>query len=76
MALAKSCDICGKLYRPYNVKNNKKQPSGIMFVNVCENGGYYEGNVIDCCPDCMHIIAQTIENLKPSEKREVKTENE
>lgn len=76
MALAKSCDICGKFYRAYNVTNNKKQPSGIMLVNVCENGSYYEGNVIDCCPDCMHAITKIIENLKPIEKREVKTEND
>lgn len=65
MALAKKCDICGKLYETYNFRNNQLKPSGIMFVNVCVDDTYYSGNVTDCCPECMNTITDTINGLKP-----------
>lgn len=66
MALAKKCDICGKLYETYNSKNNQLKPSGIMFVNVCADDTYYSGNVTDCCPECMNTITDAINSLKPA----------
>lgn len=66
MALAKKCDICGKLYETYNFRKNQNKPSGIMLVNVCTDGDYFQGDVIDCCPDCMNAINEVIKNLKPA----------
>lgn len=66
MALAKKCDICGKLYETYNSKNDQRNPSGFMFVNVCEDDKYYSGNVADCCPECMNTIMDAINGLKPN----------
>ena len=34
MALAKKCDVCGKLYERYNEANNIKDVNGIMFLNI------------------------------------------
>ena len=34
MALANECDICGKLYRPYNEKKNEENPNAIQFVSI------------------------------------------
>ena len=64
MALAKKCDICGKLYETYNFRKNQNEPSGIMLVNVCTDDKYHPGDVIDCCPECMDKIMETIESLK------------
>lgn len=66
MALAKKCDICGKLYETYNSKDNQLKPSGIMFVNVCADNTYYSGNVTDCCPECMNTITDAINGLRPA----------
>ena len=65
MALAKKCDICGKLYETYNFRKNQFKPSGIIFVNVCADDTYYSGNVIDCCPECMNTITDAIKSLRP-----------
>ena len=65
MALAKKCDICGKLYETYTSKDNQLKPSGIMFVNVCADNTYYSGNVTDCCPECMSTIMDTVDSLMP-----------
>lgn len=66
MALAKKCDICNKLYETYNFRKNQNKPSGIMLVNVCTNGDYFQGDVIDCCPDCMNAINNVIKSLRPA----------
>ena len=66
MALAKKCDICGKLYETYNSKDNQLKPSGVMFVNVCADDTYYSGNVTDCCPECMNTITDAINSLRPA----------
>lgn len=65
MALAKKCDICGKLYETYNFRKNQNKPSGIMLVNVCAGDDYYSGDIIDCCPECMEAIMNTYNSLKP-----------
>lgn len=66
MALAKKCDICGKLYETYNFRKNQNKPSGIMLVNVCTDGDYYQGDVCDCCPECMRAITEVIRSLGPA----------
>ena len=50
MALARKCDICGKLYEPYNEKPKSEN--------------HFSYGKIDCCPDCMESILQHIERLK------------
>lgn len=65
MSLAKKCDICGKLYEAYNFRKNQNKPSGIMLLNVCKDNSYFQSDVIDCCPECMHVITEVIKNLKP-----------
>ena len=66
MALAKKCDICGKLYETYNFRKNQNKPSGIMLVNVCAGDEYFSLDVIDCCPECMNTITDAINGLKPN----------
>lgn len=65
MALAKKCDICGKLYETYNFRKNQNKPSGIMLVNVCVDDTFYSGDVTDCCPECMAAIMNTVDSLMP-----------
>lgn len=52
MAAARKCDRCGKLYEPYNLKDDSKHINGIIFVNVDEQRKYYDHGIIDLCPDC------------------------
>lgn len=69
MAVAKKCDICGKLYEPYNERHEVKKPNGFMFLNIDTNGKYYSNNTIDCCPECMESIKDYIKSLR-KEKNE------
>lgn len=64
MALAKKCDICGKLYESYNTKNNTNEVNGYMLVNIDELGKYYSHHVVDCCPNCMDSIINHLKILK------------
>ena len=66
MALAKKCDICGKLYEAYNYNKNQNKPSGIILVNVCKDDTYFSNDVIDFCPECMHVITEAIKSLRPT----------
>lgn len=52
MAAARKCDRCGKLYEPYNLRNDSNHINGLIFVNVDEQRKYYNHGVIDLCPDC------------------------
>lgn len=53
MACAKKCDRCGKLYEQYNSKNDRKNPNGIMVLNLDSQRRYFAHNALDLCPDCM-----------------------
>lgn len=64
MAIAKKCDICGKLYERYNEKQNAEKPNGFHLLSIDERGKYYSYKTTDCCPDCMESILQYIERLK------------
>lgn len=62
MAAAKKCDICGKLYEEYNVKQSKNNFNGFMLLNI----DY--GPVCDCCPNCIRSIREHINSLKKKEE--------
>ena len=64
MAVAKKCDICGKFYELYNVKNDSKNTNGFMFLNINDERKYYAHDIIDCCPECMRSIRGHIDLLK------------
>lgn len=53
MACAKKCDRCEKLYEQYNSKNDRKNPNGIMVLNLDSQRRYFAHNALDLCPDCM-----------------------
>ena len=52
MALAKKCDRCGKFYEAYNTKNDRENISGIMTLNLDDNGKFYSHEPLDLCPEC------------------------
>lgn len=68
MAAAKKCDICGKLYEEYNVKQSKDNFNGFMLLNVDYKGSYFHGPAYDCCPKCMKSIREHIKNLTKKEE--------
>lgn len=68
MSIAKSCDICGKLYPIYNTEHDKDRVNGITFLNIDAQMKYYSNNVLDCCPECMDSIKKHIETLKKGGK--------
>ena len=64
MAIAKKCDICGKLYERYNELEDQNKPNGFELISIDPEGKFYGYGDIDCCPDCMESILQHIERLK------------
>lgn len=79
MAIAKKCDICERLYEPYNEQKNLNdciRPNGFMYLNIattCGNSKYACGKANDCCPVCMGSITDFIDSLV--EAGEVEPEN-
>ena len=69
MAIAKKCDICGKLYETYNCNWNSNDPNGIALVTIMNNYTYSKKTLWDCCPDCMNSIQDFIESLKKKGER-------
>ena len=67
MARAKECDICGKLYKCYNDKKDKKKPNGYMLLNIDDSRQYWSHDPVDCCPECMESIQKHIETLRNKE---------
>ena len=68
MSIAKSCDICGKLYPIYNTKKSENDTNGIMLLNIDEQMKYYSHKPLDCCPECMDSIKKRIKMLKEGGK--------
>lgn len=69
MAIAKKCDICGKLYEQYNTKRDKKNTNGFMFLNLFyDDNSYCEYDPYDCCPECMTSIRNHINVLRGKER--------
>ena len=73
MAAAKKCDRCGKLYNPYNIKNDAKNINGIMTVNIDLYGKYYSNKPKDPCLECKDSFEEWLFAGKPV--GEVKKEN-
>ena len=61
MACAKKCDRCGKLYEQYNLLNSKKNPHGIMTLNLDGQRRYYGHDAMDLCPECMKEFREWLE---------------
>lgn len=68
MACAKKCDRCGKLYELYNSKNDRKNPNGIMVLNLDAQRKYYSHGAIDLCPGCMKEFQDWMEEVKQMER--------
>lgn len=65
MAIAKKCDICGRLYEPYD----NKGINGIGYLYIDGMGNWALKRKFDCCPLCLSSINNHIESLK-GEKNE------
>lgn len=68
MACAKKCDRCGKLYEQYNFKNDRKNPNGIMVLNLDSQRRYFTHNALDLCPDCMKKFQDWFGEVKQMER--------
>lgn len=68
MACAKKCDRCGKLYEQYNSKNDRKNPNGIMVLNLDSQRRYFTHNALDLCPDCMKEFQDWFGEVKQMER--------
>ena len=64
MAIAKQCDICGKLYPMYGVTKDSNNPNGFMFLNIDAKNQHWSGPSMDCCPECIGSIKKHIASLK------------
>ena len=74
MALAKKCDICGKLYESYNERKDKVRVNGFMFLNIDTEGKYYVNDALDCCPECIESVKEHIRKLKGERNESSKPE--
>lgn len=64
MAKAYKCDVCGKMYESYNIKHDKNNTNGLMFVNIDpKDNRHFTNDRLDLCPDCMSSIIRHLDNL-------------
>ena len=63
MAIAKKCDICGKLYEfaPKAVHH------GLSFEKMNIKGSILHSETLDCCPECMDAIEKLVVTLSNKE---------
>ena len=66
---AKKCDRCGSFYEPYGKMQNPKNASGIMLINIDENGKYWVNPITDMCPDCMKQLYDFLGGVKNATPR-------
>lgn len=64
MAVAKKCDVCGKLYELYNMKKSAKNWNAIQFYNRDENNKYFCHGILDICPECQKAISDLMKARK------------
>lgn len=66
MALARKCDICGRLYEHYGDDGSVvKKSNTIQFTwRSIGNGRTTDGKMYDCCPECMDSINTLIMAIK------------
>lgn len=72
MSLAKLCDRCGKFYKVYNEKNDKKHTNGFVLLNIDKHGKYFSHSPIDLCPECMESLINWRDSLDLKNIDEVK----
>lgn len=70
MANAKKCDVCGNLYERYGTKYTDATAIRLLHEIVARVNEYSSIVQLDCCPDCMREINNTIDLLKNSAKKE------
>lgn len=79
MANAKKCDVCGKLYEMYGVKNlnfflnvvpnESNEPNGIDLVCIDEKGDANCIKELDLCPECMKKVQSLLKKIKEDSKQ-------
>ena len=81
MANARKCDICKRLYDLYNVQpigvGDRKHSNTLVFGS--KDTAYMEFvycKTLDCCPECMGVINDLIDELEESNKEELNDEQE
>ena len=59
MSLAKTCDVCGKLYEYYSGKNG-------LSINCVNARGVINctARTYDCCPECMKALEKFIKERR------------
>lgn len=65
MAIARKCDVCGKLYEPYKIdyKNNEINGFGLLYKSTTHDC-LTKGKNFDCCEECLNKIINMIDNDK------------
>lgn len=65
MALAKKCDVCGKLYEHYGADLGHQYNTLFLdYRTVDGRATLIEGRKHDLCPDCMDEIELAINSLR------------
>lgn len=70
--LAKRCDRCGKFYKVYNEKNDKKHTNGFILANIDKYGKYFSHSPIDLCPECMESLINWRDLMTEDELKEMR----
>ena len=63
MAIAKKCDICGKLYE----FDRRAEYHGFSYETMDIKGSIMNSKTLDCCPECMDAIKKCVETLSNKE---------
>lgn len=66
MAIAKKCDICGRLYENYRkeIRNVFGRCNGVSYIYKDLNSSQLTCESMDCCPSCFNAITSFIEDMK------------
>ena len=69
MGIARKCDVCGKLYEPYNTGAMDEGYNTLMICKRTKGSDFYQDKLIkDLCPDCMNAVVDLIDRLERGEK--------
>lgn len=58
--IVKICNRCGKVYDPYNMKNDNNEVNGIHFLNLGISQKYYSHDPLDYCLECRNTLKERI----------------
>lgn len=67
MALARKCDICGRLYENYSteIRNASGKVNGVSYIHKSLNSSQLTNcKSMDCCHSCFNAIVSFIEDMK------------